>query len=366
MIVLGAFFSFDLIPALIVIASFILFILMKNRLKTYRQPFLFFSNLKPFPGQRTWKESLWKLPHYLLYAALFFFALAFINPYFNVQSLKTRENIQANIPTEGIGIYLLVDQSGSMGESVVANSDGEEILPKIALLKKVTQKFIQGRPNDLVGLVAFARAPTVLSPLTLDHDIIQDDLKSIQVVNDPEQNGTAMGYAIYKTVNMIAATKHFGQQLRAQGKPTYLIENSIIMLITDGFQYPSPLDKENRLRNIDLDEAAVFAKENGVKVYLINIDPNIRDPEFQPQRNLMKRITELTGGQFFMMSDSSLEQIFNHINRLEKSKISEIESESKVQEIFTRKYLYPELIGYGMLLLFISVLLQCTIFKTVP
>lgn len=341
-----------------------------------QRPALFFSSLKQFPGVINWKERFAKMPKKLLYLALTFFFLAFLDPhlYLKDKKLSTSPDNQATIPTEGLAIYLLVDRSGSMSEHIEVKTSEkyDEFISKMDYLKKVTQTFIQNRTNDLFGLVAFARAPLILSPLTLDHQIIEDYLSSLEVVREPDQNGTAIGYAIYKTVNMIAATRHFGQQLASKGKPTYTIENAIIVVVTDGFQYPSPLDKDNRLRNIDLDEAGDFAREQHVKVYLINIDPNISDPEYQPQRNQMKRITEMTGGRFFMMSESSLDQIYSVINKLEKGKIADYEAVFNENESFATlktartTSFFPFFVSCGMLLLFFSILLQCTIFKTIP
>ena len=75
-------------------------------------------------------------------------------------------------------------------------------------------------------------------------------------------------------------------------------------MVTDGLQYPNPFDKGNRLRNIDLEEASAYAKDKGVKVYIVNVDPSLAtDPELEPQRNQMKRITEATGGQLFLTTN---------------------------------------------------------------
>ena len=157
-------------------------------------------------------------------------------------------------------------------------------------------------------------------PLTLDHQAILKALSQIQVVKKPDEDGTAMGYAIYKTVNMIAATKHYAAELAQKGNPSYDIKNSIIILVTDGLQDPSILDKNSRLRNIGLDEAAAYAKKNAVRLYLINIDPNTYSEELTPQRHQMERITKLTGGQLFIVGIlGDITGIYSDIDRIEKS-----------------------------------------------
>ena len=76
---------------------------------------------------------------------------------------------------------------------------------------------LKGRPNDLIGLVTFARGAQVLSPLTLDDEAVIDQLKKLQVVTDEKQDATAIGYAVYKTVDLIAAAKHYAQELSEWG-----------------------------------------------------------------------------------------------------------------------------------------------------
>ncbi|QLH36950.1 MAG: VWA domain-containing protein [Parachlamydiaceae bacterium] len=240
----------------------------------------------------TWKTRFAKLPYYLNLGALGLFLIAFIDPHgFSPKKPITQTN-QNQLPTEGIGIYLLLDQSGSMAQEVSATINGNRVnIRKEDLLKQVTSEFVEGnpteeldgRPNDLIGLVAFARVPHVLSPLTLDHKAILDDIQKLRVVQKQDEDGTAMGYAIYKTVSLIAATKHYATELAQKGNPSYNIKSTIIILVTDGLQDPSILDKNSRLRNIGLEEAANYAKENGVRLYLINIDPNTYSDELAPK-----------------------------------------------------------------------------------
>ena len=272
---------------------------------------------------------------------------------------------------------MLLDQSGSMAEQVAATIDGKrENIRKEDLLKKVTREFIEGnpsvglegRPNDLIGLVAFARVPQVLSPLTLDHQQILKELAKVDVVKKPDEDGTAMGYAIFKTANMIAATKHYAAELTRKGSPSYDIKSSIIILVTDGLQDPSILDKNSRLRNMGLEEAAAYAKENGVRLYLINIDPGTYSEQLAPQRRQMERITKLTGGRLYIVNDpGDIAQIYASIDQLEKSVLPQKGiSKEKQPHLYRRISFYPYLIALGMLFLLASFLLQTTLARKVP
>jgi Ca-activated chloride channel family protein len=275
------------------------------------------------------------------------------------------------LPTEGIAIYLVLDRSGSMGELI---SVGRERRSKLDLLKQVTAQFIQGNPElgltgrhtDMIGLVAFARVPNVLSPLTLDHKAILKLLSQLDVVKDKNLDGTAIGYAIYKTANLIAATRLFAKDLQGQGKPAYEIKNSVILLVTDGFQDPSLLDKGNRVRTIELQEAAQYALEQGVRLYIINVEPKIASEQFAPQRHLMQSIAEMTGGKFYLATSvQGLAEIYSEIDNIEKSLLPEEAITAPIQPK-RRVSFFPYLIALGMLCLLLAVLLKTTILKTFP
>ncbi len=106
---------------------------------------------------------------------------------------------------------------------------GNEFISKADLMKRLTESFIDGRPNDLIGLVTFARMANILAPLTLDRQALLDQLHKVQVVKDESIDGTGIGYAIYKTASTIAATRHFGEQLPKNQRPAYTINSNVII-----------------------------------------------------------------------------------------------------------------------------------------
>lgn len=372
-------FEIDYLALMIAAISLVLGYLWWRRTRQFAKPTLFFSILDPsVTAQKGRKTHLAKIPYLLNMSALLLFLVAFTDPHFFVPK-KHPISPESNkaLPTEGIAIYLLLDQSGSMAEEVTATINGNrENIRKEDLLRQVTSEFIEGnpsaglegRPNDLIGLVTFARVPQVLSPLTLDHQAILKELSKVNVVQKPDEDGTAMGYAIFKTVNMIAATKHYGAELARKGTPSYNIKNSIIILVTDGLQDPSILDKNSRLRNMGLEEAAAYAKQNDVRLYLINIDPNTYSDELAPQRHQMEKITKLTGGRLYIVNDpGELTQIYADIDRLEKSVLpQEGVSKEKQPNLYRRISLYPYLIALGMLFVLIAILMNTTVVRKVP
>lgn len=370
-------FAVDFKALLGFLAAAALFFILLKRSRQYASPQVFFSAiraLKSGEGRARWG----KIPHSLMWAAMVAFACAFVDPHvFINRQINEGMNPQAHKPTEGIAIYLVLDQSGSMSEPAAGGRHSR--MSKIDLLRQVSREFIAGdpkeglagRPNDMIGLIAFARGARVLSPLTLDHAAVLQALSQFNRVGDKDQDGTSIGYAIFKTANMIAATRHYAQELIEKGEPAYTIKNSVMILITDGLQDPNPLDKGKRLRNIDVPEAAAYAKEQGIRLYIINVEPKLSTEEFTPYRNIMQRAAELTGGKFYMVDNTAnLEEIYRGIDQLEKSALpAELQGNIKKADrpdLYRRISFYPYLIALGLLLLLTALTLEMTWLRRIP
>ncbi len=356
--------AFGILTALLLGAFFV------KGMLTYSTPTLHFSDLSDLKLISK-RLHFSKLPHRLYLIALLFLGLAFLDPHFLYPKdyPLTHSKQPLPLPTEGIAIYLVVDQSGSMGEKIASEGffGRRQTQTKMDLLKVMSEQFIAQRPSDLIGLIAFARIPRIISPLTLDHEMLLKQLKDIQLINDPEENGTAIGYAIYKTAHLIAATRHFAEDLQDQGKPAYQIKNSIMVVITDGFQDPSRLDYGNRLRTIELDEAAAYAKSQGIHLYIINIDPQFSSPAFAPHRRQMQAIAELTGGQLYLATrEQDLQYVFNTIDRLEKSSIPAHLGASNTQEQKRRFSFYLYFIAIGLSCFLAALFLETTLLRKFP
>lgn len=363
------FIAAGILLAIVALVSFIKLFFFPH----HPSPSLAFSRVNDLKSS-SWRSRFATLPNSLHIAALFFLMLAFIDPHFLFpkNSLQHAQNASIHeLPTQGIAIYLVLDQSGSMAQPVetTRKKGHQELIPKIDLLKQVTQQFILAHPSDLIGLVSFARVPRVLVPLTLDRETLLQQLNQIQVAKNPEEDGTAIGYAIYKTAHLLSATRHFANDVKQGLHPPYTIKSAVIIVVTDGFQDPSRLDQGNRLRTLELDDAAAYAKSQGIRLYIVNIDPLLSTAQYAPQRRQLQTITALTEGQFYLVNDSQdLQKIYATINRLEKGSIAQ-EAHVQAQEaksIETRFSLYPFLIAIGISCLFLSLFLNATLFRVVP
>lgn len=348
----------------------LLLFIWRRQNRAIEEPTLFVSNVDAFKTEKEgWRTRFSFLPSWALYTALAFFSLAFLDPHTYVS--KQKENAPlTTLPTKGIAIYLVLDRSGSMAQEVPApQSELHRVrLPKIELLREVTKQFVEGRKSDLVGLVAFARTANVLVPLTLDHQTVLEQLAHVDTVKSIDEDGTAMGYAIYKTASLIVATRHYAMELSAKGEvPPYQIKNSVILVVTDGFQDPNPKDAGSANRMMGIEQAAEYAKKEDIRLYVVNVDPAFSTEEFAPHRRQMQRITELTGGKFYLVdSATSLNDIYHQIDQIEKSILPAEVPKSQQPQLYTRISFYPYLIALGLCFYFIALLLQTTILRKMP
>ncbi len=372
------FFYLDMTALLgVALLGVVLFILSRWRLGFF-EPYLRFSSVNILSTKKG-KVSWFGLPRQLMWGALFCFCCAFIDPHFLVDRQKSHEKSEDRdlpTPVEGMAVYLVLDQSGSMKEEVAVGRRKKQ--RKVDLLREVTKRFVEGdvssglsgRFNDMIGLVFFARGAHVQSPLTLDHGAIVKELNQFEAVEVEDQDGTSIGYAIFKTASLIAATKHYAKDLIERGEPSYNIKSSVIILVTDGLQDPNPLDKGKRLRNIDVPEAAAYAKQEGIRLYVINVEPKLATEKFTPYRNIMTRAAESTGGKFYMIENQgSLEEIYQEIDRLEKSSLPQLEAlvdKEKRPDLYKRISFYPYLIALGLFLMLLSCCLEATVLRRSP
>lgn len=210
------------------------------------------------------------------------------------------------VKSEGIAICLTVDVSLSM--LIEDYYAGARNINRLIAAKRVLKDFIEGRPSDRIGIVAFAGAPYTPCPPTLDHDWILKNMDRIQT--GVMEDGTAIGSGL------AAAARRLDQQ-EAKSK--------VIVLITDG------ANNSGKLSPLD---AARFAATLGIKIYTIGVGTpgfhlirlptggiiNSHRDEFDEES--LKQIAELGGGMFFKAQDSAtLKRVFESINEMEKTQI---------------------------------------------
>lgn len=258
------------------------------------------SSLKGFSNQ----SRIWSiLKHLLFFTRLLAVGLiitALARPQTVDVSTKTKT-------TRGIDIIMAIDVSASMLAKDLKPS-------RLEALKNVASKFITRRPNDRIGLVEYAGESYTRTPITSDKGIVLKSMNDIKY-NTVITGGTAIGMGLATAINRIKDSK---------------TKSKIIILLTDGV---------NNSGFIDPKTASELAVEYGIKTYTIGLGSNgtalspvaLKNGKFQYARikveideKLLKEIAKETGGRYFRATDNKkLEEIYDEINRLEKTDIEE-------------------------------------------
>lgn len=248
---------------------------------------------------------------------------------------------------EGIDIVLAIDASGSMAaEDFTINN---QRLNRLEVIKRVVADFIKSRTSDQIGLVAFGARAYTICPLTLDHNWLLTNLERVKlgIIED----GTAIGSGISASLTRL-------------NKST--AKSKVIILLTDGM---------NNAGHVDPLKAAQTAKALGVKIYTIGAGTKGLAPfpvtdmfgrqgyqqvQIDIDEQLLTRVGQLTGGQYFRATDtSSLQSIYHQIDALEKSSIEQ--RGYKQYELLFGHWLIAAFILMG-----VYILLTQTLFLKIP
>ncbi len=303
-------------------------------------PAVIFSSLKPLRalGQiRRSRVGGWLTSLLLLALALLITGLA------RPQSGTVISHVEAS----GIDIMLALDVSRSMlAEDFTV---GGERVNRLVAVKQVTEKFIEGRPNDRIGILCFAGRPYLVSPLTLDHDWLLQNLERVKI--GLVEDGTAIGSAIASSANRL-------KDKEAKSK--------IIVLLTDG---------DNNAGKVTPATAAEAAKALGIKVYTIGAGTRgfapmpmqdmfgrtvYRNVKVEVDEETLKKIAEVSSGQFYRATDTkTLNQIFEQIDKLEKSTV-ELSQYKQYRDLF------PWFLASGFGLLILQVALAQSVGRRLP
>jgi len=263
--------------------------------------------------------------------------------------------------SEGIAIQLLVDVSSSMDMNV-RDLDGQN-RSRMEVAKEMVKKFIagdgntlQGRSEDLLGLITFARYADTRSPLTFGHDALLQIVSSLEVQERPNEDGTAYGDALALAAARLQNIEalQFGQVSESADA----IESRVIILLTDG--------ENNSGAHLPL-EAAGLAKAWGCRIYCISLgdtegeySSKVQIDKLTAAEQTLKHISDETGGIFRQATDyESLLSVYEEIDRLERSDIA-TRSYDRVAE-----WLWLPL-GVALLSLLIALILEASVLRVVP
>jgi len=287
----------------------------------------------------TWRTRLRHVPFFLRLGVLTLFIVALSGPQSVLEESKSK--------AEGISMALLLDTSTSMAaEDFSING---KRLNRLDVTKSVLKEFIMQRPNDRLGLIAFAAKPYTVSPLTADHSWLLSNLERVKF--GLMEDGTAIGSAIAAGVARLR---------KAEDK------SNVIILLTDG------VNNAGKIAPLEAAEAAAALK---IKIYTIGAGTKGLAPypvqdlfgrtayqnvKIEIDEDALKAIAQKTGGEYFRATDTdSLKSIYEKIDKLEKVKFEE-NSYRQVDELFDRVLLL------ALALLLLEVILARTVFLRIP
>jgi len=251
---------------------------------------------------------------------------------------------RSEVKSEGISIVLAVDVSSSMLSQDFAPAD------RIDVAKQTAIDFVRDRPDDRIGLVAFAAQALSLVPITTDYGVLEQALGDLHV-GTVSEDGTAIGTAIGTAASRLR---------RAPGK------SKVVVLLTDGV---------NNRGLVDPRTAAQAAAAFGVRIYTIGVGTEGEAPvptgqglegmryqtmPVELDERLLGDVATMTGGRYFRATDSqSLREIFGEIDRLEKTPVRQV-----VSRRFDESYRVP--LAIGLLVLALEIALSATLTIRVP
>jgi Ca-activated chloride channel family protein len=253
---------------------------------------------------------------------------------------------ETTVKASGVDIVVAIDLSGSM-ESEDFTLGGQRV-NRLTIAKDVVKTFIDRRPNDRIGLVAFAGKAYIAAPLTLDHAFLQQNLERLNLHTIEE--GTAIGSGLAAAVNRL-------RDLRSKSK--------IVVLMTDG---------QNNAGKVPPLTAAEAAQALAVKVYTIGVGTRGQAPMpfvmFGQKRHQMvnvdidektlQAVADKTGGKYYRADNTdTLRKIYDEIDQLEKTE-AEVKKHVRVRELF------PWAVVPGLCLLTLELLLAHTVWRRLP
>lgn len=282
---------------------------------------------------KSYKNYLLHVPFILRVLALILLIIVLARP-------QTTNSWQ-NSKVEGIDIMLAVDVSTSML--------AEDLKPnRLEAAKDVAATFINGRPNDNIGITLFAGESFTQCPLTVDHSVLLNLIKDVKcgLIED----GTAVGMGIANAVTRLKNSK---------------AKSKVIILLTDG---------TNNRGDISPLTAAEIAKSFGIRVYTIGVGTNGMAPYPYPvggtvqyvnlpveiDEKTLTQIAGITDGNYFRAtSNSKLEEVYKEIDKLEKTKLN-------VKEYSKRQEEYRLFAWVAFICILLEILLRNSILKRIP
>lgn len=308
------------------------------------------------------RQHLVWLPNLLRILAVLALILALARPQI--------DTFESSVEREGVAIELLVDISSSMDMRM---KHGGRETSRLHVAKRVIHDFIlgneeeglNGRPDDLVGMITFARYADTICPLTLSHDMVTYLTDELTINDRPNEDGTAYGDAAALAAARLAKLEERLDRGDETGPALEPIASKIIVLLTDG--------ENNCGRTLPL-QAAALAREWGIKIYTISLTDPPKSQFVRVDDNTtieasrvrtaaeqaLEKMAEMTGGIFRTAHDfDTLKAVYAEIDSLEQSRMR-----STLRRVPGEVFTWFAFVG--LMLLAVEHVLRCTWLRQIP
>jgi Ca-activated chloride channel family protein len=255
---------------------------------------------------------------------------------------------ETKVTASGVDIVVAIDLSGSMASEDFVVGSGR--LNRLDMAKEVLKQFIDKRPSDRIGLVAFATQAYIAAPLTLDHDFLLKNLERLEL-GTIDGNSTAIGSGLSTALNRL-------QELKSKSK--------IVILMTDG---------QNNAGKVAPLTVAEAAQALHMKVYTIGVGMRGMAPmpvfmggrkvgyQQQPvdiDEDTLQKISQMTGGKYYRADNAErFQAIYSEIDKLEKT-------EADIKKYAHYRELFGWIISAGLMVLLTEIFLRHTIWRRLP
>jgi Ca-activated chloride channel family protein len=302
---------------------------------------------------RSQRARLAKLPALLLAVAALAMTIALAGP--------RTGNATSRVNREGIAIAIAVDRSGSMQARDFVR--GDTSVSRLDVVKDVFRVFVsgegkgiaknsgEGRPDDLVGLVVFARYADGVCPLTMDHGNLLSILADVEIPTEQGEDGTALGEGLALAVERLRSLE---------------VSSKVILLLTDGVSNSGDIAPL---------QAADLAAQHGIKVYAIGAGRSgyapvpvqgpggrvvLQKAYVEIDEETLRQIAERTGGRYFHATNAKgLGEVIAAIDKLERSEVTEV-------RYLTYDYHHAQWVSAALFLMVAAAMLSGTWLRRLP
>lgn len=240
------------------------------------------------------------------------FWFKFLTTFFLLVALASPVTVNPFDPKnrQGIAMVLTLDASGSMNAS--GYDEKKRDSSKFDIVKNILKDFIKERIEDNIAVVLFGDFAFIATPLTYEKEALSKMVEYLSLGMAGEN--TAIGDGIYESLVALESSE---------------AKSKVIILLTDGMHNSGETSPK---------DAVALARSRGVKIYTIGMGKSSNY-----DKTMLSKIADDSNGQFFeAQTKEALEEVYDEIDDLERSKI-------RSRDYLSKDYWYALPLAFALL-----------------